>query len=257
MSRDTRIRIGCCGWAEGQKNYYQDFDAVEVQETFYQPGRIEKYEKWRNAAPPDFEFMVKAWQLITHEASSPTYRKLKSAIPNAKKDRYGSFRPTEEVFAAWEVVDMIAQALGARMILFQTPAGFSLSNANLRNLKAFFRKIDRRGYLLCWEPRGDWLDKDIKRVCGDLDLVHCVDPFKSKPMHGRVRYFRLHGKPGYNLRYRYTPEDMEKLLGMIDRKRAYVLFNNLNMLHDAGQFQRLIGHAVRTPVSLRGEAAER
>ncbi len=27
---------------------------------------------------------------------------------------------------------------------------------------------------------------------------------------------------------------------MIDRKAVYVLFNNFNMLHDAGQFQRLI-----------------
>jgi uncharacterized protein YecE (DUF72 family) len=57
--------------AEGQKNYYRDFDVVEIQETFYQPGRIEKYEKRRYDAPAGFEFAVKAWQLITHEASSP------------------------------------------------------------------------------------------------------------------------------------------------------------------------------------------
>lgn len=240
MSFDNKIRIGCCGWAEGQKNYYRDFPVVEVQETFYQPGRLEKYEKWRNAAPPEFEFTVKAWQLITHEASSSTYRKLKFSIPGIKKNCYGSFRPTEEVFAAWEVVDMIAQALGAKVILFQSPSSFSPSYANKRNLQAFFKKIVRRDYLLCWEPRGDWQNKDIKRICSDLGLVSCVDPFKSKPTVGRVRYFRLHGKPGYNLRYRYTPEDMQTLLNMIDRKRAYILFNNLNMLHDAGQFQSLI-----------------
>ena len=101
MSRDNTIKIGCCGWAEGQKNYHSDFGVVEIQETFYQPGRIEKYEKWRNAAPPEFEFTVKAWQLITHEPSSPTYRKLKPSVPDGKKNRYGSFRPTEEVFATW------------------------------------------------------------------------------------------------------------------------------------------------------------
>lgn len=239
MCLDT-IRIGCCGWAEGQKNYYRDFDVVEVQETFYQPGRIEKYEKWRNAAPPPFAFTVKAWQLITHDPSSPTYRKLKSAVPDGKKNRYGSFRPTEEVFAAWETVDLTARALRARIILFQSPSRFLPSDDNKRNLLAFFKKIDRRKYQLCWEPRGDWQDKDIKRICSDLDLVHCVDPFMAKPVHGGVRYFRLHGKPGYNLRYRYTPEDLRELLGMIDRTSAYVLFNNLNMLHDARQFQKLI-----------------
>ena len=240
MRRDAMIKIGCCGWAESQENYYRDFDVVEVQETFYQPGRIEKYEKWRHDAPAGFEFTVKAWQLITHEASSPTYRKLKYAIPAVKKNHYGSFRPTEEVFAAWDVVDMCAQALEARVILFQSPSSFATSPDNKRNLRTFFKKIDRRDCLLCWEPRGDWQDKDIKRICSDLDLVHCVDPFKSKPVHGRVRYVRLHGRPGYNLRYRYSEEDLQELLGMIDRKTVHVLFNNLNMLHDARQFQRLI-----------------
>ena len=46
--------------------------------------------------------------------------------------------------------------------------------------------------------------------------------------------------PGYNLRYRYGREDLQQLLGMIDRKTVYVLFNNLNMLRDARQFQRMI-----------------
>jgi uncharacterized protein YecE (DUF72 family) len=236
---------------EGQKNYHRDFEVVEVQETFYQPGSIGKYEKWRSAAPREFEFTVKAWQLITHEPSSPTYRKLKSAIPHGKKDRYGSFRPTQEVFAAWEVTDMIAQALDAKVILFQSPSSFAPLRENERNMRTFFKTIDRRGHLLCWEPRGDWQDKDIKRICGDLDLVHCVDPFKAQPLHGRVRYFRLHGRPGYNLRYRYTKQDLQELLGMIDRKRAYVLFNNLGMLHDAKRFQSLIeSRSERNPCSL-------
>ncbi|MGE5173395.1 MAG: DUF72 domain-containing protein [Betaproteobacteria bacterium] len=240
MRRDARIKIGCCGWSESQNNYYRDFGVVEVQDTFYRPGRIEKYEKWRKAAPTGFKFAVKAWQLITHEPSSPTYRKLRAAIPSAKKSRYGSFRPSEEVFAAWEVVDMVAQTLDAKMILFQSPSSFAPSLDNKRNLRTFFKTIDRRDYTLCWEPRGEWHDKDIKRICSDLDLVHCVDPFKTKPMHGRVRYFRLHGRPGYNLRYRYSEEDLRELLGMIDRKAVYVFFNNLTMLRDAKRFQRLI-----------------
>ncbi len=240
MRTENRIKIGCCGWAEAQRSYFRDFCIIEVQETFYRPGRLEKYQKWRNAAPPEFEFALKAWQLITHEPTSPTYRKLRAALPAAASRQYGSFRPTEEVFAAWDVVDMIAQALEASVILFQSPASFAPSPKNERNLRTFFTTIDRRDYTLCWEPRGDWQDKDIKRICGDLELVHCVDPFTSKPMHGRIRYFRLHGKPGYNLRYRYTEEDLQEILGMMDRKTVYVLFNNLSMLHDAKRFQRLI-----------------
>ncbi len=234
------IKIGCCGWAEAQAKYFADFDILEVQETFYQPGRIEKYEKWRSTAPPRFEFAVKAWQLITHEPSSPTYRRLKTAVPEARKDRYGSFRPTEEVFAAWEVTDMIAQTLRTRVILFQSPASFVPSPANIRNLRNFFRTIDRRRYTLCWEPRGSWPTGDVRRISRDLDLIHCVDPFTARPMHGRVRYFRLHGRPGYNLQYRYREEDLRELQRLLDRNTAYVLFNNLTMLDDAKRFRQLI-----------------
>ncbi len=76
-----------------------------------------------------------------------------------EKNHYGSFRPTEEVFAAWDVVDMIAQALGTRMVLFQTPSRLSPSQDNKRNLRAFFKKIDRRD---CLKPQcmpawtGEW-----------------------------------------------------------------------------------------------------
>ncbi len=240
MGQDRKIRIGCCGWAEAQAKYVRDLGVLEVQETFYQPGRIEKYEKWRSAAPPGFEFTMKAWQLVTHEPSSPTYRRLKTAVPQAKKDRYGFFRPSDEVFAAWEVTDMIAQALRARMILFQSPACFLPSPEHERNLRRFFSRIDRKGYTLCWEPRGDWQENAVRRICGDLDLVHCVDPFKGTSVYGRIRYFRLHGMPGYDLRYRYRDEDLQELLGKIDRQSAYILFNNLTMLGDAKRFQRLV-----------------
>ena len=240
MDRERRIKVGCCGWAEAQAEYLRVFKVIEVQETFYQPGRIEKYEKWRKAAPQGFEFAVKAWQLITHEPSSPTYRRLKAPVLRSKRDRYGSFRTTDEVFAAWEVTALVGEALRAGIVLFQSPASFAPTAENRRNLGAFFSKIDRRSFTLAWEPRGAWEGKDIMPLCRDLDLVHCVDPFKSKPVHGRVRYFRLHGRPGYDLRYRYREEDLQELLGMIDRKTAYVLFNNLTMLDDAKRFQRLI-----------------
>ncbi len=237
----SMINVGCCGWSESQAKYYRDFRVIEVQETFYQPGGMKKYEKWRAAAPPGFEFMVKAWQLITHEPSSPTYRRLKAPVPPSGKDRYGSFRPTEEVFAAWEATALIAEALGARIVLFQCPASFGPAEKHRKNLRAFFSKIDRGALTLAWEPRGTWEEKDIASLCRDLDLVHCVDPFKARPLAGRIRYFRLHGLPGYDLGYRYSENDLRRLQSLIDRKTVYVLFNNNSMRDDALRFQRLAG----------------
>lgn len=40
----------------------QHFPAVELQTTFYQPPSPELARKWREEAPPDFIFALKAWQ---------------------------------------------------------------------------------------------------------------------------------------------------------------------------------------------------
>ena len=48
-------------------------------------------------------FCIKAWQLITHTAASPTYRRLRSPIAVNERDSVGSFRQTEQVWQAWQV----------------------------------------------------------------------------------------------------------------------------------------------------------
>jgi uncharacterized protein YecE (DUF72 family) len=53
---------------------------VEVQQTFYEPPADTTIRRWRARAPAAFEFTLKAWQLITHEPSSPTFRRLKRPL---------------------------------------------------------------------------------------------------------------------------------------------------------------------------------
>ncbi len=69
-----RVKVGCCGFPGGMRGYFSRFEVVEVQQTFYQPPRMETALRWRREAQADFEFVIKAWQLITHPSSSPTYR---------------------------------------------------------------------------------------------------------------------------------------------------------------------------------------
>src|ERR671929_9964 len=57
-------------------DYVREFRVVEVQQTFYEPPRDATLLRWRRQAPLRFEFTLKAWQLVTHEASSPTYLRL-------------------------------------------------------------------------------------------------------------------------------------------------------------------------------------
>jgi uncharacterized protein YecE (DUF72 family) len=228
------IRVGCCGFPKAKKEYYKVFGVVEVQQTFYQPPALKTAEKWREEAPADFEFSLKAWQLITHAPQSPTYRRLKLHWPADKLARCGSFRGTEEVIWAWEQTREIANALHAKNVVFQCPASFHPSAENKRNLKTYFQKVKREDFGFIWEPRGAWTPEEIRDLCQELDLVHGVDPFKSDPQWGQVRYFRLHGMTGY--RYRFSDEDLEELQEKCPGM-TYCLFNNVNMWTDALAFR--------------------
>lgn len=233
------IKIGCCGFPVAKEKYYINFDVVEIQQTFYQPPQEKTVCRWREEAPADFEFTLKAWQLITHAPSSPTYRRLKQDIPELKKKDYGFFKPTKEVFSAWERTEKMAQILDAKIIVFQCPASFQPTSENKKNIEKFFKTVSRKEYLFVWEPRGKWERKEISFLCRKLDLLPCVDPFRSKPFAGKVAYFRLHGKKGY--RYEYSESDLKELeaLGKYF-DIAYFMFNNVYMFEDALRFKEKI-----------------
>ncbi len=234
-----RIKVGCCGFGQAQRKYVAEFPVVEIQATFYQPPKPETARGWREKAPEDFEFTIKAWQLITHEASSPTYRRLTEKIPEARKKNYGSFKPTDEVFRAWERTEEIARMLRSEIILFQCPAAFTPTVQHKRNLKAFFTKIPRKEYRFAWEPRGDWRHEEVRILCQELNLLHCVDPFKDAATFGEIRYYRLHGITGY--RYQFTDADLQKLRALCAGEgEVYCLFNNITMLPDARRFMKLL-----------------
>ncbi len=229
------IKTGCCGFSTAMKNYFGKFGLVEVQKTFYKPPRVETVRKWREAAPLDFEFTVKAWQVITHPPSSPTYRKAGITALEG-----GFFKPTDEVFDAWKRTEEIAAALGSRIILFQTPSSFEENKANLENMSNFFSSIGKE-FTFVWEPRG-WKEEAAKDICEKLELVHCTDPFVAKPTHGRITYLRLHGSHATMYKHRYSDEELEWLKDYCEgiEKDVYVLFNNVHMYEDASRFTQLL-----------------
>lgn len=233
------IKVGCCGFPIKKEEYFQQFKIVELQSTFYQlPKKIETVKKWKSEAPKDFEFTLKAFQVITHEISSSTYKRLKEKFGNPKN--YGFFKNTKEVFEAWEMTKKVAKALNAKIIVFQSPASFKPEKKNIENFKNFFQKIKKEKFIFVWEPRGEWEESLIESLCKELNLVHCVDPFKQKPAFGKINYFRLHGKNSYNLNYRYTKEDLFQLKKFCDKKINYVLFNNIFMLENGLEFKRIV-----------------
>ncbi len=238
VSGRAEILVGCCGFALPQAQYFRKFRLLEVQQSFYQPPSLETARKWRNLAPESFIFTVKAWQLITHEPTSPTYRRLGTPIKPSERSAYGGFRPTPEVLAAWERTQQIALVLRAPLVVFQCPPSFKPDPCNLENMRRFFAQIPRDSMALAWEPRGLWPQELVGALCQELDLIHCVDPFRGLPVWGDMNYFRLHGITGYG--YSFTQEDLKRLLFWCQGKTTWVLFNNLNMAKDAARFQILL-----------------
>lgn len=242
------IQVGCCGFPVSRPRYFDAFRVVEVDSSFYQPPLQSTAERWKLEAPKGFQFMVKAWQLITHPPASPTYRKLGKDRP-VRLDRCGHFRSSPEVRLAWERTRRLALTLGAKMVLFQTPATFRPDADRLRDLYSFFEKVERGEFLLAWEPRGEgWTAKLVARVLSDLRLVHAVDPLAEAPL-GRIGYFRLHGARHDGrivYRHRYTDEELRKVAGLARFKPTYVFFNNSEMFQDAQRFAELMGSGLET-----------
>lgn len=234
----TMVKTGCCGFSKGRKEYFRHFALTEVQQTFYKMPKLETAAKWREEAPPDFEFTMKAPQLITHPSNSPTYRKAGIKPGPGKESNYGFFRPTEEVYQAWDQTKLFAQALDCHVVVFQCPPSFTETPEHIDNLRNFFKPLQGSGFTLVWEPRRGWTEETIKSLCEELGLVHCVDPMMSTSLYGKPRYFRLHG--GARYRHRYTEEELAHLKEIATTEDTYVLFNNLNMFNDALAFKQLI-----------------
>ncbi|RMG30334.1 MAG: DUF72 domain-containing protein [Gammaproteobacteria bacterium] len=241
MQARPRVAVGTCGFAESQHRTWEDFDLVEIQQTFYEPPRPATARRWREAAPERFFFTLKAWQLITHPATSPTYRRLRTPLGTRQRNQAGSFRWNPVTRMAWERTLEIAEALEARLVLLQAPASFRPTPENLDRLHRFCTRIDRPpGLRLAFEPRGTaWTEAVLRPLLAELDLVHAVDPFLHRPLGRGLRYFRLHGRPAYHYAYRYTDADLDRLLGLLNRAWPnWVLFNNVAMAEDARRFRQ-------------------
>jgi uncharacterized protein YecE (DUF72 family) len=235
------IKLGMCGFTIGAKAYYKQFSVVEVQQTFYDPPPLENLERWRREAPDDFEFTMKAWQVITHLGTSRTYRRLRSPFDETARAEAGGFRLTDTVIRAWEKTVQCAEILRATAILFQCPASFRATDENVGAMRQFFATIQRpAGVRLLWEPRGPWPDDLVLSVCRELRLIHAVDPFIRPSLTPEHLYWRLHGNRSHYARY--TDDELRQIQAWLPTDPAidaYVMFNNVPRIKDVRRYREL------------------
>ncbi len=243
------VYTGCCGFPTARNKYYRVFSVVELQNTFYELPSIDWARNLREEAPREFRFTVKAWQVITHPHSSPTWKKMKKK-PGGNLENYGYLKPTRENIDAFEKTLEVARVLNAEIIVLQTPSSMPSDQEAIRNIDVFFESIKSylKNEIIGWEVRGPLLsNSELPRILEKHDVVHVIDVFKGRPLYKssmQILYTRLHGKgPGeVNYSYNYTDQDLEELSGILlseDYSIAFVLFNNVKMLENALRFKEI------------------
>lgn len=237
------VRIGLCGFTMAMEDYGLYFPVVEVQNTFYEPPRDEVMQRWRAVTGPRLEYTMKVWQLVTHSAGSPTYRRMKRPLDAGVEP--GAFRDSPAVAEGWRRSVQCARVLDATALLFQCPASFSPERENVERMRRFFSHIVRPGARLLWEPRGArWVaERSLAlSLCRELDLVHVVDPFVTSPDPSQPVYWRLHGPDGP--RSSYGDAHLQRLGEMLraaeNAAPKYVMFNNMPRVGDARRFARVV-----------------
>ncbi|MEM1919460.1 MAG: DUF72 domain-containing protein [Desulfurococcaceae archaeon] len=244
------VKIGCCGFPLARSKYYREYSVVELQNTFYELPSLEWCSRIRSEAPDYFEFVVKAWQVLTHPSNSPTWRRMKKKV-SGDLEKYGFLKPTRENLEAFSKVLDVAHILRSRIIVLQTPPSMVFNDEVFNSVREFFKEVSgmsSKEVLLAWEPRGEWAVRIdvLSRIIEDFNVIHVTDILKSIPLpnsYGLI-YTRLHGLNGeVNYKYKYTVEDFTKLksiLMKIDFREAYVMFNNTYMKLDASSFKEFL-----------------
>ena len=243
-----RIRIGCSGWNYRQWRelfyprglparrwfafYAEHFDTVEINNSFYRLPSAETFAKWRDQAPPDFCYAVKANRFLTQA------KKLKDCE-----------EPLERML---DSVRCLGDRLGP--ILYQLPPRFRI---NLERLEAFLRLLPR-DLVSVFEFRDrSWLTPETLALLDRYRASFCVHDMPGlatgRWASGPVAYVRFHGATG-NYRGRYSDQALlswtDWLVEQARRGRpAWCYFNNdidAHAIHDAQTLKAMVAQAGRT-----------
>jgi uncharacterized protein YecE (DUF72 family) len=183
--------------------YAERLSTVEINNTFYRMPKREMLERWANAVPADFLFVLKASRRITHHA-----------------------RLKESSFDSVEYLWSVASALGAHLgpILFQLPPNFK---KDVERLLAFMSALPE-GMRAAFEFRSDsWFDEEVYEALRDGGHTLCLADNDDSSASQLVRttdwgYLRLR-------RDDYTDASLQAWLDAINAqgwKECFVFFKH-------------------------------
>lgn len=190
------FRIGCAGWNIPKQHddvfprdgshlarYQRQFNAGEINSSFYRSHRPATYRRWAVNSPEEFRFAVKAPRTVTHE------HRLKGA---------------DDLLKAFlgEVAEL-GEHLGP--LLFQLPPSLRFSPSDVENFLELLRGLFSGALVL--EPRHtSWLGEDAAHLLRQYRVAMAaadppLGPEIAPAGSSSPTYYRLHGHP----RMYYSP----------------------------------------------------
>lgn len=223
--KKTPIYIGTSGWyydhwegilypvglakSKRFEIYIQNFNAVEINATYYRLPSATMAEGWYKKAPEKFRYAVKAHKDITHR------HKLKNAHESLQR--------------FLQTITPLREKLG--VILFQLPPSLKKDNFLLRD----FLSLLPPSPATCFEFRHpSWECDEIYEILHEAGSGHVVVSKKDYPFVEQhtadFAYYRLHG-PEQFCASSYSDEWLkslsERLLHLTKKGlTSYVFFNN-------------------------------
>jgi uncharacterized protein YecE (DUF72 family) len=213
--------------------YFEQFDTVEINNSFYRLPSPAALESWREQTPANFCFAVKGSRFITH------MKKLKD--PAAA---LANFLPR---------VEILGEKLGP--IVFQLPPRWQ---SNPERLDAFLRKLPRKHEYAFELRNGTWHNDTVYELLRRHNAAFCIYElagFQSPyEVTADFTYVRLHGPDGA-YQGSYSTERLKAWMRQIRRwqntlKAIYVYFDNDQSgfaAHNALELKRLVEARERKP----------
>jgi len=190
--------------------YTNDFDTVELNNTFYQLPKPETFDAWRDGTPPDFLFAVKGSRFLTHmiKLKDPE-RGLSNFLPRAER---------------------LGKKLGP--ILWQLPPRW---NVNVERLEEFLAKLPRN-QRHAFELRNEtWMTDEVYEVLRKYNAAFCIYELAGyrSPLEVTAdwTYIRLHGPTHFKYEGSYSDRQLatwaERIRDWRRKLQAiYVYFDN-------------------------------
>lgn len=235
------IRIGTSGWvykhwrgifypkelpSSQWFNYYaREFDTVEINNSFYRLPSSETFDEWREQAPSNFIYSVKASRYLTH---------LKRLTD-----------PEDPLQRFFDRATHLRHSLGP--ILYQLPPRWHVNLARLEH----FLSVLPKGYTHVVEFRDQtWFIEEVFQVLERYNIAYCVHDMRPLQVPLRVTsktvYLRFHGNISHD--GDYTASQLKKWAERITKwesegRDIFVYFNNDphgHAIKDARELKKLV-----------------